>query len=215
MGERPEMNVAALTVEELLAQAHHLLRRDHGERHWSIAAQVLLRIEGEQLYEAYGWPSLPAYAENELGLDRAECFRTLQLGRLIRAAGSGVSGEQWQALTPSKAGQVLRIQAVGGELSSWVQKALAAKTTADLRHQVDAVLGKEAWVTWKVRIPGTLVELVETAMALALPTATGDPESAPERAKDPAVAFRCLEVVMGAYVMGFKEGGDGGTAVPS
>lgn len=203
------MNVQLLSPAELRSAAQQALRRTDVDRHWAVVASVLHRITEERLFTEYGFETGEAWAENELGLERWEYLRLLQLGRLVVSAGETVAPARWRELTQSKAALLVRVKALGAELDGWVAKAAEAKTTETLRQQVVKALGAEVWLTWKIRVPASLMPLIDAALVQALPDALGDPTAPPARAHDPDVAFRCLERILVSYV---QPGGEHGQA---
>lgn len=192
-------------------QLKQLLAKDQTDRHWSVVAPMLRRIDQERLWEGWTRPStatfyesMEQFADEELGLDGYQLVRYLQLGALQAELADHVAATAWRKVPASRARELLRLRGLGMEaaaLAGWVQVALEVKTTDALRVAIAKALGGlgETFVRWSVRVPATLLPLLESAMVLALPAATGDPAAPAERARDPDTAFRCLEQIVAAY----------------
>ena len=168
------------------------------DRHWSIKATVLGRITDEQRHP--GYPDAESWAKVELDLASGEYRLSLKLWRLIlKARDGGVPVETWRSLSKGKALLVAEALDLGGEPKTWVEKAQAAKGEA-FQHELDRYLERQEWTTLKVRMPVGVRDLVREACQRALPYVVENPKTDVERWNDPAILFRCLELVCGKFV---------------
>lgn len=168
--------------------------------HWSRVALVLARVEDEGLYAEWGYSSARAWATDELGLTPSDYVGLLKLWRMVQKAPS-VSIFAWALVPKSRAAQIVKVAAMGGNIAEWVTLSNAT-TPADFNAAVRKALGKpQEWVTFKVSMPAELAELAEAALVMALPRALDDePNPDKSKAKDRDVRFRCLEVILTEWV---------------
>jgi hypothetical protein len=171
------------------------------DRHWSVIAAILRRVDQEHLYDGYGFPSTIHWAEAELGLDALEATRYLQAGDLMAQA-LEVPSETWRQLSWGKLGLIRRVVNLGADLPTWVTRATDAPSVEALRGQVAHYLDPESEVfaRFGFRAPQQSIVTYEAAMVLALTDATGDPTTPAERIHHPDVAFRCWDVIVAHYV---------------
>jgi len=200
------VNVQALSPGELRVAAQQRLMPLTGivDRHWSITARIIQRVDDEKLYVGYGFVSCTQWAEDELGVDSYDVVRLLQLANLMNQAPQ-VLPEHWRKLPQSKAREILRVVNLGGSPWEWVTKGLAAKTTDELRISIAKALDpadtlKEVWVRESVRMPAASLALRDAARILALPEATGKPDEPKERIHHPDVKWRCDDVIVAHFV---------------
>jgi hypothetical protein len=197
----PPVNLDAMDPSDILRLARHLVWRPE-DRHWTTVARVLLKIETAKIYQlvpsADGTPFASAkdYAEETLAMSRSEFFAYLKLARMMRDAPQ-VPAETWAQVSRQRATLLASIATLG-DIAPWVDKALTIPKAADFKRAVTRYLDPEAEEFITVRIPKSLEPLLDEACRLALPSVEEGAEEG--RLKDPAMRFRCLEVVLAEYV---------------
>lgn len=197
-------NVLSMSPDEVRVEAEALLKPGP-ERHWSRLAMLVGRVDDERLYEAWGYASGPAWAEEDLGLAKREYVALVKSWRLIQKGLQGpaegqVGAEEWAGVSKAKAGLIAKVAGLGAPLRPWVDLAVSDITTAQMREAIEKHLGMEPWTTVTVALPTALAEVFESALVLALPEATGEADPDADSAKARDTRFRCLEVILSGYI---------------
>ena len=170
---------------------------------WYALAVLLWRVENEALFEAWGYASARAYAQDELGIPPRDFVTLLELAKMVMNAGPAVTQAEWCKLTKAKALLVKKVAALGGDMKSWVNKAALAQNATEFTKTVAAAIGgkPDEWTMFKCAVPAELLELIEVALVMALQKALPEePAPAKERARDKDVRFRCLETIVTEWV---------------
>lgn len=186
-----------------------MAQRDHVEHHWSVQAIVLGRVQDEGLfktepfYDPRGEPYTTARVwAFELLHVPTERFRVLveKFWPMMKRCRAEISFDAWAAVPQTRALLLVKVLALPGvSAMPWFHAAADAPSTAAFRRQVGRLLQEPEWTTWRCRVPVSLVEPIEYALALALPRVLGTPHPDPERAKDKDVRFRLLEHIVVLY----------------
>ena len=212
-------NVRFLRAPALVAFAKEALGRQR--LHWTIAAITLGRITDERLWERteYGAAvSEEAWAKDTLGMTRGEVRLALKLWRTMNRH----PAVPWTSLAKPRALLLDEALSAGGDVTVWTAKARNAKSTTAFEREVRSQLGEEeSFTSLRIRYPESMAELVEEAFTRAAQQALSDEQSpgqgndaapgsdgaetSPQAAtrdswRDPAVAFRALEVILVEYI---------------
>lgn len=190
------------TATQLRDVARAIAPENNEDRHWSLLAAVLGRVEEGAFYAGYGFASTRAWAGDELrlGADEVRVLLT-RLWPMMVEVRDIVGLDEWRAVPRPRAELLVRVLKVPGvDVRRWVKAAIESKTAA-FREAVDQALGREAFDEFSVRIPPALRPVIDRAMALALHEVFPDLAApSPARAADPDTAFRCLEVIVTHYL---------------
>jgi hypothetical protein len=193
------MNVQALSPAQVLLAAQQVGQQAKTPMaHWSTTAALLRRIDLEQLYTMSDppRPDLLTFAHEVMGLGTHDFMEALRLADVI-AAEPSLPPETWLKLSKSRALIVAKAKALGGDVAQWIAKALQAPTTEALRVEYQHAAGEEPWLTYKIRLPGSLAELTRDLFIVA--AAEIDPSIPSEAVESPKVAFRCWERILQVY----------------
>lgn len=193
-----------LTAPKLVKLLKILFAKDDRDRHWSVLSAALGRIEDERIYEKTEFgahKSAEEWAKEKLELTRGEFRLALRLFRLMVAGDeAGIASEEWHALGKPKALLLDEVVKAGGDIKDWFIRAKAAKTAGDYEKEVRRHLGEELWITWTLRYPESLHELVKTAFQRAVPYALDSPDADVGTWLNADVVFRALEVIVKDYL---------------
>lgn len=198
------IDVESLSADELVATAKTLFRGE--DKHWSVLAGVLGRIEDSRAWATYtdqtGQPysSIRAFAEEELGLARSDVFVYRGLWTMMKRVSNQVPYREWRTISRSKAGVIRKALALGGDPKSWLEKAQAFSARA-LADEFTRLAGKEPWATFTVRVPVSMGPLIDQALKAALPEVLEEPTPDEDRIHDPSVRFRLLERILAEFVV--------------
>jgi len=197
-----------LSPQEILLLAKTITWTPREGRHWTRVASVLAKIESDQLYRAVvaedgtAYPDAKAFAEDELGLSRAEFFAFAKLGRMM-AGTPMVPLATWEQVNRARAMLLAKIATLTDDLPGWVDKALTMKSTREFGRAVARYVDPAAEEFESLRIPVTMRPLLDAAIERAYGHLTGEGalevDAAP-RLEDPDVRFRCLEAILVEYV---------------
>ena len=213
----------SLNAPDLVAFAKALLAKQDRRSHWTVAAITLGRIVDERIYERTEFGaalSEEAWAKDKLGLTRGEVRLALKLWRAMERHPE----VPWASLSKPKALLLDEVLAAGADVLDWTARARNATSTTAFEREVRSRLGdaSEIFHALRIQYPESMAELVEAAFSRAARAILSDDHS-PEGVVDPqdgnvaqtvtearagaswrnpAVAFRALEVILAEYLAG-------------
>lgn len=177
----------------------------HEQRHhWSIEAIVAGRVQDEGLFRSVEFgahPTARAWAFDKLDWPTEKFrVRVAKLWPLMKRHRAQLGGfEAWAAIPLTRATLLTKVMAAGGDIKEWLFYANQGSSES-FRRLVANKLGREAWMTFRCRIPVALDETITTALALALPKVLDTAHPDPERVLDKDTKFRCLERLVAHYL---------------
>ena len=189
---------------DAVRQAATVIARPHDPKsHWTQFAALLGAIDDRRLYEAWSFRSTRAWAEHDLDLSPSESNELLRLYRILQTAGRPLT--DWATISKGKARVIARALHLGGDPAMWLDHALSSATEDALQAILLRQVGKDVFVPFTVHIPESLVPLVQEALRRALPEAVEeelpeDPAEQDRLVEKREYAFRCLEVVVRAFL---------------
>lgn len=190
--------LSILSPEDFLRIAKLLVKRDGG-RHWTKLAEIIGRIEADELYtkSVPSYLSARAFAREELDLAHERFVTYGRLWKLIQDTAAAVSIDEWRTVPENHALLIRKVVSLGADPAVWVQKSRECVTAEKLAMEVARYLDQEPWITFSVRMPLSLLETVEAAMVVALPDErAGDGDAI----HDDGVRMKCLETIVVEFI---------------